>query len=211
MRGARSPLWWGALAVALSAGCEERRVINRRVALRGIPGAVGGEDVDAPLAGGSSDRPAFDAINNPANYATPRDLDATLRVKGPDNKPRLVSRNPREMLLHLRTTLANEEYDLLLGQIVAEQTKSEYRKRGKDPAEAVEFFRRHRDDILRLVQEFPLGELTPDRMAQPIGPSTFRLEVPELLAGGSTRGGGLLFRRIDYIFEPDACRLLLID
>lgn len=200
-----------ACAAAALLGCEERRVISRRVPLQGIPGAVGGEGVDRPLAGDEDGRPRVDSLNNPANYPTPKDLDETLRVKGADGKPRLVSRNPREMLLHLRTTLTNEEYDLLVGQVVAEQTKREYRKRGKDLAEAAQFFRRHRDDILRLCQEFPLGELTPDRMAQPIGPSAFRLEVPEMLAAGSTRGGGLVFRRIDYVFEPDACRLLLID
>ena len=202
-----------ASAAAIS-GCElERRTIRQTGPLLDIPGAVGGERAETPLV----DQPrraaaANDFINNPANYPTPKDADPqTLRVTERDGSIRLVSRNPRELMFHLRAALLAEEYDLLVRELVAQRTRREYRVRGKPLSDAEAFFRRHRDDILRLLAEFPMGELTPDRSPQSLGESAFRLEIPPEIAAGAAPGGALLFRRFEYVYEPDACRLLLID
>lgn len=202
------------LAAGSLTGCEmERRVLKVHGPLVGLPGAVGGEQTQAPLVPRDATpiSAGYDPINNPANYATTGEVDAGLRIRQPDGSARLVSRNPRELLLHLRTTLMNEEYSLLVEQLLSDRTIDEYRRRGLSVTAAEAFFRRHREDVLRLIGEFPMGELTPDRNARPIGLNLYRLEVPPEFAEGGGPGTSMVFRRLEYSFDATACRLVMID
>lgn len=177
-----------------------------RGGLGDVPGAVGGTRVE----GRRSDDPQRDrraleeALNNPMGYKTPEGVDDTLRYAGPDGKPRIVSRNPRELIYHLRLSLAQRDRHILR-QTLSEETRRRYRDRGLNPDEAVEFMLTNADEFIRLLALFPMGELTPGQHPYTVGRNTFRLEVPRYAADPPLR-----FTRLDYVYESDGCRLVLM-
>lgn len=193
------------IAVALAACETETRVISSRGSLlMGQPGAEGG------LASARDSKPGgrttADRMNNPMGYPTPEGLDPlTLRVKDGQGKERIVSRNPRELFFHIRRALVDQDRTILLEQILSRETIETYQELGEDPRDAAEFIIRHRAEIVRLLQFFPMADLTPGFFPKGIGRNQFRLEAPPGFANPP-----LKFRRIDYVYEPDACRLLLI-
>lgn len=178
-------------------GCEERRVVAVYGPLTGVAGAEGGLTPDAPRRAERKPAESTDDAPRP---------DENLRLTDPRGVVTLVSRNPRELIFHLRMTLQQEESDLLLDQVLSEATREEYRTRGMDPSEAVAFLRQHRAEIERLLQQIPMGELSPGLFARPLGPSRFRLEIPKGRVDPALR-----FRRFDYVFERGSCRLLLVS
>ena len=107
-------------------------------------------------------------------------------------------------MYHVMTTLENKEYDLLLDQVIASSTKSEYRSRGRDPNEAVEYLVKRRDDIAALFATFPMGDQTPGVQMESIGRNTFRLTAPVAM----TRE--LRLHTLDVVIEVGQFRLLMI-
>lgn len=194
------------LATLALAGCEtETRVISTRGSLlMGQPGAEGGVFAERPL--DAKGPTAAERMNNPMGYRTPGDMDpATLRVKDARGKEFIVSRNPRELFFHLRRALVDKDSDLLLEQILSRETIATYQELGRDPREAADFIVEHREEINRLLQFFPMADMTPGFFPKNIGRNQFRLEAPPGFANPP-----LKFRTIDYMYERDACRLLLI-
>lgn len=186
------------VAASLLAGCEmERRVVAVRGGLHGLPGAVGGEGPPPPAQGPT--------LANPMGYTAPEGTGPTLRVESPGGDITLVSRNARELAYHLRSTLADNEYDLLYDQLLSTQTKDEYLDRGLDPREAIRFFEAFRLEIARLLSQLQFAERVPMDLGEPIGANRYRLEVPP-----GTIEPPLRFRRFDYAFERGGARLLLI-
>ncbi|TVQ61292.1 MAG: hypothetical protein EA379_06475 [Phycisphaerales bacterium] len=184
----------------------EERVISVRGGLHGIPGAEGGMQAQGPREGrrDRSGAPHEGRMVNPMGYATPADFDDSLRYIRADGRVGIVSRNPRELIYHLRRALGegNEE---ILHLTLSESLRERYRALGLNPDEAIEFLMANREEVMRTLAQFPMGDLTPGQFAQSIGRNAYRLEVPPGVSDPPLR-----FRRFDYVFDRDACRLLLI-
>ncbi|MBL0922639.1 MAG: hypothetical protein IBJ10_11010 [Phycisphaerales bacterium] len=194
-----------AAAIALSACEEERRVVAVRGGLHGLPGATGGQQTEAPLVAKEGER-RRSSMQNPRNYKFDGEPDAMLRIEKPGGRVVLVSRNARELAFHLRQTLAREEYALLAQQVISERTRENYIAAGKNPDDAVAFLIKRQDDVLRLIQNLHLAERLPMDLGEVIGSNEYRLKVPAGLVDPPLR-----FTTFDYVFERDACRLLLIQ
>ncbi len=196
------------LGISFLAACEtETRVIRTSGSLlAGQPGAEGGQIVDGERSG-KGGATMQERMNNPMGYKTPEGLDPlTLRVTDARGNETIVSRNPRELFFHLRRALVDQDPDLLSEQVLARETLETYAELGIDPHDAAEFILKHREEIVRTLQFFPMADHTPGFFPKPIGRNMFRLEAPAGFAEPP-----LKFRRIDYIYERDACRLLLIS
>lgn len=195
--------------LAAPGGCatEERVVSTRGSLLGGQPGATGGREARGDRMTPDERRAkAVEQASNPMGYKVPDDYDPmTLRYRVRDEGERIVSRNPRELFFHLRRAMVDQDREILLGQILSGQTIATYQELGRDPGEAADFLLANRVEIVRMLQVFPMGEMTPGFYPKPIGRNSFRLEAPPGFANPP-----LKFRRIDYVFERDACRLLLI-
>lgn len=195
------------LLVTNLAGCEtETRVVRTSGSLlAGQPGAEGGVRVDG---GAEGDGPTVQQrMNNPMGYKTPEDMDPlTLRITDRHGEEFIVSRNPRELFFHLRRALVDQDPEVLHEQIIAHATLERYQELGINPRDAAEFIIKHRQEVVRTLQFFPMADHTPGFFPKPIGRNMFRLEAPPGFADPP-----LKFRRIDYIYERDACRLLLIS
>jgi hypothetical protein len=196
------------LALTALAACEtETRVVRSSGSLlSGQPGAEGGQVVDGNRTsrGGPSIQ---ERMNNPMGYKTPEGLDPlTLRATDPRGNETVVSRNPRELFFHLRRALVDQDPDLLCDDVLSHETLKTYEELGINPRDAAEFILKHRQEIVRTLQFFPMADHTPGFFPKPIGRNMFRLEAPPGFADPP-----LKFRRIDYIYERDACRLLLIS
>lgn len=203
-------VWIAMCALAPSFwGCEteERVVSSRGSLLGGQPGAVGGrEGQGARLSAERREAAAAQYANNPMGYKVPDEYDPlTLRYSVQGEGERIVSRNPRELFFHLRRALIDGDREMLLGQILSAETIATYQELGRDPGEAADFLLSHREQMVRTLQVFPMGEMTPGFYPKPIGRNSFRLEAPPGFATPPLR-----FRRVDYVYERDACRLLLI-
>lgn len=195
--------------VSFQGGCarEERVISTRGSLLGGQPGATGGREARGERMTADERRArAVEQASNPVGYKVPDDFDPmTLRYRVRDEGERIVSRNPRELFFHLRRAMVDQDRDILLSQILSGQTIATYQELGRDPGEAADFLLANRVEIVRMLQVFPMGEMTPGFYPKPIGRNSFRLEAPPGFANPP-----LKFRRIDYVFERDACRLLLI-
>lgn len=193
-----------ALLAAL-AGCgEERRVIAVRGGLHDLPGAEGGVQIEKPLVASKAERQRA-SMQNPRGYADAGEQNDLLRVAKPGGRVTLVSRNARELAFHLRQTLARDEIDLLYEQVISDRTKDRYEEAGLDPREAATFLMKHKDEVLRLIQNLHLAERLPMDLGDVIGPNEYELRVPPGQVDPPLR-----FNAFDYVFERDACRLLLL-
>ena len=144
-------------------------------------------------------------MQNPRGYKTDGEPNDLIRIEKPGGEIILVSRNARELAFHLRQTLARNEPDLLLQQVLSEETREAYIAQGKDPAEAVTFLFKRQDDVLRLIQNLHLAERLPLDLGEVIGSNQYRLRVPPGIVDPPLR-----FDTFDYVFDRDGCRLLLI-
>lgn len=116
----------------------------------------------------------------------------------------LLSRSPRELIVHLYETLRDEEYELLEKQVLSERTRSAYRREGKPVGEAVRWLIRNRDEIEKLISAMPVGDQTPGVLMNPLGNNAFRLSV---------QGGEMLpmrYHTLDVVIEEGRFRLLMI-
>ena len=129
---------------------------------------------------------------------------ATLRRTDEDGVVTLMARSPAHVMFHLSQTLRNQEYDLLLDQVLSDATKIEYRKRGMDPMEAVKYLASRQDDIMALFAAMPLGDQTPGVNFETIGPNRFRLSPPAAITHD------LRFTHFEVIIERREFRLLMI-
>lgn len=200
--------WALPLGVALAAaGCHtEQRVVAVRGSMATFPGAVGGVRPDpAPVREGAAERRAA-ALTNPMGYTLEAEPDEQLRIVRADGSSVLVSRNPRELLFHLRNALVAEDREAIVEHLLAERTIQSYRDLGRDPMEAADFLIERRREILRLMLQMPMGELTPGQFMRPLGQNAFRLQVRP-----DSTDPPLKFNKLDYIYEDDGCRLLMIS
>ena len=214
-----------ALSFALFAGACSQRVVSVHGILNDLPGAEGGLKPDAAGSSSSAVRSDWDAILAPyrqdsmfgPNNADPDDDDdeddtaarpkeiAPLRMQRPDGSIYLVANSPGHVIYHLTQTLAKKEHELLFNDVLSDALKSEYRKRARDPKEAVQWLAQRERDIAALFAELPLAENTPGVEMKPIGRNRFRLEVSRELVPE------LKLSKFDVIIERGQFRLLMLQ
>lgn len=203
-------------------GCTEQRVVGSRGILSDIPGAEGGLRPDGQPPPATARNAEWEAVLGPfrkdpalapgaaeaakkAGDQWPREI-APLRMQRRDGSIALVSNSPANVMFHLTQTLASGELELLYEQVLSEAAKVEYRKRSRDPREAVQWLARRQEDIGSLFAAMPLAEQTPGVMMSNIGRNRFRLAVePDVAQGMSLR-----LTSMDVIVEEGQFKLLMI-
>ncbi|MBL8745404.1 MAG: hypothetical protein JNK58_03505 [Phycisphaerae bacterium] len=214
-----------ALILVITACASEERVVSARGGLFDLPGAQSpvidetrsdpAKQTAARNAAGPWDNvlrsfpgyeppPDPDARNNPAREPLTPGEALGLRRKNPDGTFTLFARSPADVMYHVMTTLDKKEYDLLLDQVIAEETKAEYRRQGRDPREAINFLVQRRADIAALFATFPMGDQTPGVNLKTIGRNQFRLTAPVAMTQE------LKLHTLDVAIENGNFRLLMI-
>lgn len=100
-----------------------------------------------------------------------------LRVEHEDKSVTLVARTGRQLMIHIYTTLAENERDLFAKEVLSEATRAEYRRQGLDPGLAFDALLQHEDEIIDFFNAIPYAENTPGVFWQPQGGRTFRIEA----------------------------------
>ncbi|MCC6971048.1 MAG: hypothetical protein IT434_12590 [Phycisphaerales bacterium] len=129
--------------------------------LAGLPGAESGMEISGP----------------PGLRIDPTAVAGKLRQTEEDGRVTLRARAPRHLMKHVYDTIFNDEPRLFVDQVLCDLTKEEYGQRGLDPSGAFDILRQHREDIHKLFNAMPQGELTPGLFLEPVGGNVKRLCV----------------------------------
>jgi len=86
---------------------------------------------------------------------------AQLVIRHPDGTVTLNSFLPMHLINHLQNYLAQERYDIIDEQLVAESAKTAYLSRGRSSDEILEFLEESRVPILQLLARMPYGINSP--------------------------------------------------
>jgi hypothetical protein len=103
---------------------------------------------------------------------------------------------------HIQRTLALDEREVFVEQVLSEPTRQEYHDRGLDPAQAFDTLRRHKRYIDELFRRMPMGERTPGVILSGLGDNIFRVK----LTGAAARG--LQWTYFDMRLEQGNYRLM---
>lgn len=181
----RSPRCLALLAAAAALGGCYQRDVNYKPFFSGLAGA----QHNTPPA--RSERPA------PAlSPADPR-----IVIDNPDGSVTLVSRRGLHLMRHIQRTIALNEKEVFVEQVLSERTRQEYLGRGLDPARAFETLQRYEREINELFRWMPLGEQTPQVIVSGLGNNTFRVK----LTGAATKN--LQWTYFDMVLEQGNYRL----
>lgn len=197
--------------VALSAllaltACQTQRSVTVSGGLASLPGAKHnyGENVKIKGRQGTTIDQALAQHAPVAGEELEEVENEPLRLTDEDGNITLISRSPRHVLFHLTRTLDKGEHDILFEQVIAEETKRDYRLADRDPRDALEFILKHESEIRELVRTMPMGEQTPGLLLKPLGPNRFRLRAPPTVAAD------MRFTQADFVVEDGRFRLLVI-
>lgn len=106
-----------------------------------------------------------------------------LRVSHEDRSVSLIAKTGRQLMIHVYTTLAENERDVFTKQVLSEATRAEYRSQGLDPSLAFDALLAREDDIVDFFNAIPYAENTPGVFWQPLGGRAFRVEATGLSRG----------------------------
>lgn len=184
---ARAVLGLGvALALGMLGGCVyEKRTIKGGL-LAGLPGSQSSETVK--LQTGKTMDPSI------APEGGIRQVDERGNVT-------LYARSARHLMAHIYTTLANNERELFIEQVLSERTKREFDDRGLEPGLAFDELKNRERDVLKFFNTLPFAENTPGVHLEGLGPNVFRMRSP----GG--RDSGLRYQFMDLVIEKGEWRL----
>jgi hypothetical protein len=157
-----------AAALGALVACQtEERVVRYKPFLSSIPDAK----TATPATG-------VDAGPEPTAYA------GDTRIENPDGTITLISRSALNLMAHIKTTLAKNEQDLFVKQVLSEDTRQDYYNRGLDPHQAFTTLKAAETDINELFGRMPMGERGPNIVFKQIGPKLYVVE----LTGQAARG-----------------------
>lgn len=122
-------------------------------------------------------------------------------IENPDGSVTLISRRGAHLMSHIQRTLAHDEEELFVEQVLSERTKAEYRERGLEPAEAFATLKERSADISLLFSRMPFGEASPDVIMSTLDDKTLRLT----LTGAGARD--LHWTTMDMVLERGSYRL----
>lgn len=153
-----------AFLVFFAACASEEKVVRYKPFLTGIEGATFNQQ---PVLADQRVTPI-----RPDSIA-----DNRIVIDNPDGSTTLISRSPQHVMLHVERCLDENLDDLLLQQIVAEQTKTYYRAQGKDPTQFIELLHQRRKDIAKLFARLPQGEHSPSALLRQLPDRTWRIDL----------------------------------
>lgn len=143
-------------------GCETR-YIHYNPPLANLPGAQTGIQ---PVYG--EDLAVLDAATSKTPTSEPV-------IKNPDGTKTLVSRNARDLIFHIATTMREDDEKTFTEQVLSEMTRDEFYQRGHDPSWAFRELKRRRSDVEQVFKVLPQGDLTPGVRYEVVGPNIFRV------------------------------------
>ena len=103
-----------------------------------------------------------------------------IRVENADKSVTLLAKTGRQLMIHIYTTLANDEREVFTREVLSATTREEYHRQGLDPALAFDAIKQREDDIIDLFNAIPYGENTPGVFLRPQGGKAFRVEASGL-------------------------------
>lgn len=158
-------------ALFACAGCEpQTRVIRQDRPFFGS--AARADDIGNVL--------GAQAAGSTAKNAAPAQVESmsSIVLAQPDGSVALRAGSGRHLLVHVYTTLMEDQRELFTRQVLSEMTKREYRERGLDPSTAYDTLREMENDIVDLCNAMPFGERTPGVAMRSVGGRVLRLEAP---------------------------------
>lgn len=175
-----------ALVLGVLGGCTyEKRTIKGGL-LAGLPGAQSSETVR--LETGKTMDPSIAP-------------EGGIRQEDERGNVTLYARSARHLMAHIYTTLANNERELFIEQVLSARTKEEFVSRELDPGLAFDELKKRERDVLRFFNTLPFAENTPGVHLEGLGPNVFRMRSP----GG--RDSGLRYQYMDMVVERGEWRL----
>lgn len=167
-------------------GCAvEERVVKWDPPMAGLPGAQTGRPV----------------VREQSAFASPEAAPDGIAIENEDGTVTLVSRSGRHLMVHIWTTIENDEESLFVEQVLSDRTAGEFVERGYDPAEAYRELVKRKRDVAKLFAQMPQGEMTPGVLMEKVGEKTYRLGV----SGPGTEE--LRWRFMDMVMEGGNWRL----
>lgn len=157
----------GALA-GLCACQSEEKIVKYNPFLAHIPGA---ETQTKPVG------ERFENYDDPTKLAG----DKTV-IENSDGSVTLVAKSVRHLMTNITLCLQYEDDELMLEQVISQQTKERFRAEGKDPAESVKFLKDNQKDVAALFARMPFGEHSPNIILEQPARRTIMLELTGLAA-----------------------------
>lgn len=140
------------------------------------------------------------------NFADPTSLpDNKIVVEKPGGQKTLIARSVRHMMTHLEQTLDDGDEVLLYEQVISQETKEQYRAKGKDPLQIIDYLKEHRKDIAVLFSRMPFAEQSPNVILEQPGNKVFLIRLTGLAAKDSE------FTRLWAKMEKGNWKLLWVD
>ncbi len=163
MRLPRFPSLLLAVCCAAASCAREEKLVRYKPWFAGLEGAQINRQVAIPS-----------NLRSDPGAGMPED---SLRVQHEDKSVSLIAKTGRQLMIHIYTTLAENERDLFTKEVLSESTRAEYRAQGLDPSVAFDALLAREDDIIDFFNAVPYAENTPGVFWQPQGARTFRIEA----------------------------------
>lgn len=196
-------------AAAVMTGCVEERIISIRGGLHGLQGAETPLKMEAKQKGELGT--TWDALLT--EYYPPESTgEAGEAAPGfpnrkilPDGSYVLLSRSPRDLIVHLYETLVAGEYDLMYSQLISQRTKDAYLEQGLDPEDAGRYLVRNRTAVIKFLQLMPAAEATPGVFMAATKRKSYELRVSNAQAVSSK------YSKLECAIEDGRFVLVMID
>lgn len=152
----------GPILIASITGCESAPTAPRKRVMNpfeGLPNVQWGDGSFDPSKDAPSEDPAAAQADDPSAQASSQ-VEELVRVD-PRGKRTIVSAAPRHVVAHLRRLLVSPEEDLdLWDQVVSQQTKRRIVSEGGKLEDLVPGLKSAGDDLLKMLEAMPSGELS---------------------------------------------------
>ncbi|MFK7884290.1 MAG: hypothetical protein AB8F26_08945 [Phycisphaerales bacterium] len=173
------------LAMLLTGGCVEERIVGAKGLLVGLPGA-------------ETSLPTNRSARKPDILATP---EGGIREEIDADTVILHAKSVQHLMSHIVHAIQHDEELLFVEQILSTATLEEFRLRRVEPALGFREMVRRQRDVFKLFNAMPFGEGTPGLRLELIGPNQFRLALPK------SAYGDLNWVGIDAVFEDQNFKL----
>ncbi len=196
-------------SAALVAGCVEERVVGVRGGFHSLEGVDSQLKLEARATTGAPT--SWEAILARYYGQAPDELPGEPAPGYPnrrllsDGSYYLVSRSPRDLIIHLYETLGAGEFEMMYEQLLAERTKQAYVEEGLDPVEAGKYIVRNRKHVAKLLELMPGAEGTPGVFMKTTPDKTYVLSVPNANAVSSK------YSKLEFAIEEGRFVVVMIE
>jgi len=143
------------------AGCRYERVVKYKPFFAGMEGA-------------ETDTPAVIDEDLREAYARPT---GPIEVENEDGSITLISRSVADLMRHIARTLANNEQELFVEQVLSERSRERLLRAGRQPEEAFEELKANQEAVAKLFTYLPMGEYSPNGVFKKVGDKTYLLRA----------------------------------